>query len=105
MGVVTGYVAGLRALAAAGESLRARLALLPASLVGGIGGVLLAGAPGAIGGLALVNGVGIVVWHRQFRRALHRLYHDPASVSPAPVDPASVNPDGGPTPRPPSPDR
>lgn len=61
-GVNVVAIIGLRALAAAHKSLRARLVVSPLVLVGGTAGALLGGAMGAAYGLALANCLACVVW-------------------------------------------
>jgi O-antigen/teichoic acid export membrane protein len=69
-GVVLGAGVGLRALAAARLSLRARLQVAPLSLAGGLGGAALGGAVGAAWGMALAFIVGGVVWWHHFLRGM-----------------------------------
>jgi len=69
-GVVLGAGVGLRALAAARLSLRARLQVAPLSLVGGLGGAALGGAVGAAWGMALAFIAGGVVWWHHFLRGM-----------------------------------
>jgi O-antigen/teichoic acid export membrane protein len=60
---------GLRALAAATRSLRARLIVAPFLLTGGLIGAALAGSAGAAWGLALAHAIGGIVWWRLLRTA------------------------------------
>ena len=70
-GVTAGALAGLRALADPRRSLRARLSVVPLSIVGGVGGAVLTDtAAGALWGLAAGNAVGAVIWWVLFRRSL-----------------------------------
>ena len=67
-----GPVSGLRALAAARESLLARLASSPLILVGGVTGTVVGGAVGAAWGMAIGNGIGAAVWWWVYTRASAR---------------------------------
>lgn len=78
VGATSGYLTGLRALAAATDSLAARVVIVPLSLAGGIVGALVGDATGAVTGLAVSNWIGVAVWHRQFSRALRRSTTDRA---------------------------
>jgi len=69
-GAVLGAGIGLRALAAARLSLRARLLVAPLSLMGGLGGAATSGATGAAWGLALAAVGGAGVWWGYFLRGL-----------------------------------
>ena len=64
-----GAVIGLRALAAAKASLRARLITAPVTAIGPVVGAAW-GARGFAVGLAAASWLGALVWWRQFRRAL-----------------------------------
>jgi O-antigen/teichoic acid export membrane protein len=73
-GVLLGAGTGLRALAAARLSLRARILVAPLMLMGGLGGAALSGAMGTAWGLALGQVGAAAVWWRYFVRALRE--HD-----------------------------
>lgn len=66
----SGAVIGLRALAAARRSLRARIALSMIGLLISIGGVVTAGIQGVAWGSACSAWIGAAVWWSQFRGAL-----------------------------------
>jgi O-antigen/teichoic acid export membrane protein len=66
----TAAIAGLRAMGVARRSLRAQLIASAAYLVGGLGGAVLAGAPGTCWGVALAGALGALVWWYQLRSAL-----------------------------------
>lgn len=83
-GVVLGAGVGLRSLAAARLSLRAKLMTAPLSLLGGIGGAAVAGAIGAAWGMALALAVGVVIWWRYFILGLRQ--HVQASTVPEMAD-------------------
>lgn len=68
-GVLFAASSGLRALANARRALRARLLMLPLTLVGGLGGALFAGAGGSAVGLLGANSIGGAIWWVQFSRA------------------------------------
>jgi hypothetical protein len=68
-GAITGAAIGLRALVAAGRSLRARLLVSLLQLAGAIGGAAAGGARGAAWGLAIAGFLGAAVFWRQFNRA------------------------------------
>ena len=70
LGIVTGATVGLRALAAARRSLRARVVTAPLLIVGPVAGVAIAGAPGAAWGGAITSLAGGVVWWLEFVRGL-----------------------------------
>lgn len=67
---ITGPALGLRAAGDARRGATVRLLVIPLSVAFGAGGALAAGAPGALYGLALANCAGLVLWRRQFARAL-----------------------------------
>lgn len=69
MSIGFGPIIGLRAIAAARRSLRPRAGVAVMQLVFGIAGAVLGDAVGAAVGLAMANGVGIVLLWYQFRRA------------------------------------
>lgn len=73
IGATSGYLAGLRALEAPVHSLSARLVVTPMGIVGGLAGVFLGGAIGAMIGLALSNWAGVIVWRHLFTRAMHSM--------------------------------
>lgn len=68
-GALRGALMGLRVLAAASESFRARLLLAVLTVVGALGGATADGALGAAWGLAGAQILGVAVWWVQFRRA------------------------------------
>ncbi|MDQ3146756.1 MAG: hypothetical protein M3R01_07445, partial [Actinomycetota bacterium] len=70
LGLVTGAMIGLRSLAAARRSFRARLAIAPAVVIVSVVSVSVGGATGAAGGLAAVSCGSALVWWYQFRAAL-----------------------------------
>lgn len=70
LGIATGALIGLRVLAAARQSFRARLVIAPAVLVTSVVSVQLGGLTGAATGLAAVSCGSAVVWTIQFRSAL-----------------------------------
>lgn len=69
MGMGSGALIGLRSMAAARRSLRARLVIAVLQLAFGMGGATLAQGLGAAAGLAAANVVGIGLLWDQFRRA------------------------------------
>lgn len=69
-GVLLGAGIGLRSLAAARLSFRARLLVAPLVLAGGLGGAALGGAMGAAWGLAAAQLGGAAIWWRYFARGL-----------------------------------
>jgi len=70
LGLSVGPEVGLRSLAAAKRSLRARLLTSPLVVAGGLGGVAVGGALTAAWGMALGYGIGAVIWWRQFDAAV-----------------------------------
>jgi O-antigen/teichoic acid export membrane protein len=60
----------LRATGAASRSLRAQLIASVAYLVGGVAGVVVAGAPGTVWGVTVANVLSALVWWHQLRAAL-----------------------------------
>jgi O-antigen/teichoic acid export membrane protein len=60
----------LRAMGVASRSLRAQLAASAAYLVGGIAGVVVAGAPGTVWGTAVASAISALFWWHQLRAAL-----------------------------------
>ncbi len=75
LGLATGALVGLRVLAAARRSFRARLLIAPAVLLVAVIGVEAGGLRGAAAGLALASCGSAVVWMLQFRAALRDLDH------------------------------
>ena len=73
-GVALGAGIGLRALAAAQLSLRARLLVAPIGVAMSVVGAATAGARGGAWGFATAAGIGAVVWWRFLRRGLRE--HD-----------------------------
>jgi MFS family permease len=69
-GAVTGAVVGLRALAAARRSLRARVLVTPFMVLGTLAGATAAGASGAAWAIALVTWLSLGLWWREFVAAL-----------------------------------
>jgi hypothetical protein len=69
-GIIAGASVGLRALAAAGRSLRARILHSSLDLVGAVVGSALDGAPSAAWGLAAAVWCGAGTWWWHFHRAL-----------------------------------
>lgn len=65
-GAWLGANVGLRALQQPSRSLRIRLVVTTLTLVGGVMGVLVSGAPGAAWGLAITSLLGIPIWWWQF---------------------------------------
>jgi O-antigen/teichoic acid export membrane protein len=70
--LIAGAAAGLRALAAAGQSLRARLVGSVLAVAGGVSGALWDGARGAIYGLAIAAWVEASVWWWLYTRTMRR---------------------------------
>jgi hypothetical protein len=67
---IMGASTGLRALAAAGRSLRSRLVASILQVSAGLAGAALAGGPGAAWGLAAAGGVSVAVFWRSLLRGL-----------------------------------
>ena len=65
-GLALGAICGLRVFEAANRSVRTRLRIAPALLLGGVVGAAADGARGAAIGMALANGIACAVWWRQF---------------------------------------
>jgi O-antigen/teichoic acid export membrane protein len=82
-GVVMGASVGLRALAAARLSLRARVRVAPVMVAAAVGGAALAGAQGAAWGFAGAYAIASIVWWTYFRRGLdeHGREHPDVNVS------------------------
>jgi O-antigen/teichoic acid export membrane protein len=76
VGLTCGATVGLRALAAARRSLRARLVSSSVRLLGALAGAAVAGAGGAAWGLASGSVIAVAVWWWQFTREL-REYAEP----------------------------
>jgi hypothetical protein len=70
MAAMAGPMTGLRALAAARSSLRARLVAAPLTAVAGLSGAALAGARGAAWGMAVGGWIGAGIWWRRYRQEL-----------------------------------
>lgn len=70
LGIVTGATVGLRALAAARRSLRARIVTAPLLIAGPVSGVVIAGAPGAAWGGAITSLASGFVWWFEFLAGL-----------------------------------
>jgi O-antigen/teichoic acid export membrane protein len=73
-GVILGAAIGLRALAAARLSLRARLSVAPLILTGALAGAAFWGAQGAAVGFAIAYPMGSIIWWRHLRLGLRE--HD-----------------------------
>lgn len=69
-GIVIGAQVGLRATAAAGRSLRARVALSAVVVAAAVSGAVTNGAVGAACGLAVAAWAGTLMWWRQLSQAL-----------------------------------
>jgi hypothetical protein len=67
----------LRATGVATRSLRAQLIASLLYLVGGITGVLVAGAPGTVWGVTAANAASALIWWHQLRAALSDLEGQP----------------------------
>jgi O-antigen/teichoic acid export membrane protein len=70
IGVIAGASAGMRSLAAAKRSLRARMITAPVTVAAGIAGGVLGGAAGAATGLAIASCGAAVYWWRELSLAL-----------------------------------
>ncbi|GAA3643520.1 hypothetical protein GCM10022224_002410 [Nonomuraea antimicrobica] len=79
---VTAVTVGLRAAGDARRSALVRVGVVPFSIAAGVAGALVAGAPGAVIGLAAVNWLALPVWIRQFR-AVSSGSRDAAGAVPA----------------------
>lgn len=98
LGGVMGAASGLRALAAAGRSLRARIASSILLICGGMIGAVLAEALGAAIGLAVANWLGALIWWSNFNAALSEYLIDDrdgrevsTSVAPPTRDPEQIS--------------
>ncbi|MFA5785652.1 MAG: hypothetical protein WDA71_01480 [Actinomycetota bacterium] len=87
---VAGALFGLRALAAARQSLKARLITASLMAVGGISGAVTGGARGAAWGVALTMWMGAIAWWWYFTIALRECRRAPAEGGPAEGAVASV---------------
>ncbi|MDQ4026684.1 MAG: hypothetical protein M3214_01345, partial [Actinomycetota bacterium] len=90
-GITMGATMGLRSLAAAKESLRARLIVSVIMIVCTGAGAVLAGGFGAATGLAVALWLGVVVWWRYLLSALraYRPVDDVPPEAPVPSDAVS----------------
>lgn len=79
-GIQAGAFVGLRALALAKSSLRARLTSSLLLLTGGLGGAVLGGAVGAAWGMALGVSIGAASWWLHFRHAAMGPSHTQADI-------------------------
>ncbi len=70
IGATSGALVGLRATAESQRSFRARISIVPLTVVGGVVGAAVAGSTGALTGLALANAIGAGLFWRQLDRAL-----------------------------------
>jgi O-antigen/teichoic acid export membrane protein len=75
-GLGTGAAAGLRALAAAGRSLRGQLFASACYVGGGLGGAAVAGTVGSAWGVAAATVCGSAVWWLQLRSALRERHQN-----------------------------
>jgi O-antigen/teichoic acid export membrane protein len=78
-GLAAGGIAGLRALAAAKDSLHARLVVLPLVLIAPLAGAAIADARGYTLGLAAATAVGGAVFWQRFRRLIAASTDDAAT--------------------------
>jgi hypothetical protein len=83
LGLATGALVGLRVLAAARRSFRARLVIAPSVLVVAVVGVELGDLRGAAAGLALASCGSAVVWTLQLRAALRDVEEGEGRAPPA----------------------
>jgi O-antigen/teichoic acid export membrane protein len=90
-GVSGGALVGLRVLADASGSLRARLLDATSMLFFGVSGGLLGGAIGAAWGFAIAGAVGAAIFHGAFFRSERRHRGIPQAGSPQPAQP-EINP-------------
>ncbi|MDP9220291.1 MAG: hypothetical protein M3P23_07110, partial [Actinomycetota bacterium] len=65
-----GAAAGLRAMGAARRSMAAQLMVSGLYVIGGVGGAVLAGAPGTCWGVAVATTLGALVWWAQLRSTI-----------------------------------
>lgn len=82
LGGVMGAASGLRALAAARRSLRARTASSVLMICGGMIGAVLADALGAAIGLAVANWLAALIWWSQFNASFNEYVVDNGDVRP-----------------------
>ncbi len=96
-GIIMGASIGLRALAAARLSLRARLFVAPVTLAAALLGTVVSGVLGAAWGIAAGSAVGSVVWWHFFRRALreHQRSAGDSSSRRSPDTGTVIAPEGG----------
>ncbi len=80
-GVLFAADIGLRSLADARRGLRARLTMLPLTVVGGLGGAMVDGVVGSVIGLLVANCIGSAVFWCQFSRAVS----DSEALGPSPT--------------------
>lgn len=78
-----GAFVGLRSLADANRSFRARVVTAPYEVICPIAGAVLYGATGFVVGFMVSQGVAVFVWWREFRSALRRPSDQPAMSQPA----------------------
>jgi hypothetical protein len=99
-GITLGAITGLRALAAARRSLRARVISSIGVLVGGLGGAAIAGAVGAAWGFAASTIPEMIVWWSEYRNGMEewesgRVSSETTSVPPqfeGPIDLSILDP-------------
>lgn len=93
-GVSAGILVGLRALAAARRSLRARLVVSMLQIVGTIGGAALGGAVAAAWGLAIGVVAGVAVWFWHFHKSVleHERALEDASRRAEPMPQEAIGP-------------
>lgn len=78
-GASMGTMVGLRALAAAKQSFRAKLVMSGLQIAGGLGGAIAGGALGSSWGRAIASGLGAVFYWGFFKRALDNYVATPAA--------------------------
>jgi O-antigen/teichoic acid export membrane protein len=91
-GISMGAGVGLRSLAAARLSLRARLLVAPLLLVGPLTGATVAGAVGAAWGGTIAIALGVGIWWRFFLRGLRDHATQQGEQPPSPVAPEDLEP-------------